>query len=560
MPDLSSNWSACYLKLSTLSAALQQAHTADQLQSCLQLSREINTQLQQLLDENPGAAIAQLSIIVASKFEKSRIEANSAIVSRAIKCWVLLALWSRLKHWPKARRDILGGCALLASCSLGRSKRPAALQLAALLKSQQSGGIFTAVLAGTYHQQQQRHSWQVHHDSPLLTLALDIAEQLHPTDHNVCALEQVLALKINSSNNEFELAQLALLAQLAPTLYLTGRIAVDALERYWLLCHADGMAYQALQYWPERQEVAEQLCSQSLSELQLLAPARLALDSWLTKIHIKAFAEQQIPTPSNLIANSLLTKLSYHDFEAQLKLVEKHPILVQFLLDNASESNRRQTLVHRLRHALAIFGQEQLPFAVARAEVLHYLQLQSSTQHGWLMQLQHTLQFSVQTLGRFLPKPISVQQAGLIAVCCSAPLWHHPSLQAVPLSKMQQGQLLLGQLCQQYLLEPVRSQRLSAALLKHYQLDDWANAVLCQYQQQPTEPLMSYQHLLGLFLRLCWQLTFSVFCYPSAQQSSQQLLQAAAKYLPLPQQQLSYWQQELLHCQQLYYPLDTLPS
>lgn len=550
MPDLSSNWSACYLKVSTFSAALQQADTADKLQSCLQLSREINTQLQQLLDENPGAAVAQLSIIVAS----------SAIASRAIKCWLLLALWSRIKHWPRTRRDILGVCALLASCSLGRNKRPAALQLAALLKNQQSGGIFTAVLAGTYHQQQKRHSWQVHQDSPLLTLALDIAEQLHPDDNNARALELVLANKITASDNEFELAQLTLLAQLAPSLYLAGRLAIDPLERYWLLCHADGIAYQALQYWPEQQKVADQLASQPLSELQVLAPTHFALGSWLTKIHINPFADQQIPTPSNLITNSLLSKLSYHDFEAQLKLVEKHPILVQFLLDNASESNRKQTMVHRLRHALAIFGQEQLPFAVARAEVLQYLQLQSSTQHSWLLQLQHTLHFCVQMLGRFLPKPISMQQAGLIAVCCSAPLWHHPSLQAVPLSKMKQEQLLLGQLCQQYLLEPVRSQRLSAALLKHYQLDDWANAVLCQYQQHPAEHHMSYQQLLGLFLRLCWQLTFSVFCYPSAQQNSQQLLNAAAKYLPLPEQQLSYWQHELLNCQQLYYPLDTLPS
>lgn len=547
MPDLSSNWLACYQQLATLIETLQHAHSAEQLQSGLQLSREINTQLQQLIDNNPGAAIAQLSIIEPQ---------TSAIASRAIKCWVLLAFWSRLKHWPKARRDILGGCALLASCSLGRSKRPAALQLAALLKSQQSGGIITAVLAGTFHQQQKRHSWQVHQDSPLLTLALDIAEQLHPDDNNAIALEQVLAFKISTSNNEFELAQLNILAQLAPTLYLSGRIAVDSLARHWLLCHADGHAYQALQYWPEQQKIAEHLSAQPLAELQVLAPVKLPLGTWLTKIHIKPFTEQQIPTPSSLIANSILTKLSYHDFEAQLKLVEKHPILVQFLLDNASESNRKQTLVHRLRHALAIFGQEQLPLALARAEVLHYLQLQSSTQHGWLLQLQHTLQFCIQTLGAYLPKPVSLQQAGLIAVCCSTPLWHHPSLQAVPLSKMQQDQLLLGQLCQHYLLEPVRSQRLSAALLKHYQLDDWANAVLCQYQQQPAEQLMSYRELLGLFLRLCWQLTFSVFCYPSAQQSSQQLLALAAKYLPLPQQELRYWQQELLNCQQLYYPLE----
>ncbi|GHG64756.1 hypothetical protein GCM10010919_11580 [Alishewanella longhuensis] len=551
MPDLLNNWLICYQQLSTLSAALQQADTAEQLQGCLQLSREINTKLQQLVDENPGMAIAQLSIIESN---------TTTAISQAIKCWVLLAFWSRLKHWPNARRDIIGGCALLAACTIKHSKRPAALQLAALLKNQQSGGIFTAVLAGTYHQQQKRFSWQVHQDSPLLTLALDIAEQLQPDDNSARALEQVLAFKISNSTDEFELAQLNILAQLAPTLYLSGRLAIDQLERYWLLCHADGQAYQALQYWPEQEKISDHLSAKPLAELNLLPPARLALGSWLSKIHIKPLATQKIPTPSSLIANSILTKLSYHDFDAQLKLVEKHPILVQFLLDNASESNRRQTLIHRLRHALAIFGQEQLPLAVARAEVLQYLQLQSSTQHAWLSQLQHTLQFSIQLVGRYLPQPLNLQQAGLIAACCSAPLWHHPSLQAVPLSKMQQNQLLLGQLCQSYLLEPVRSQRLSAALLKHYQLDDWAVAVLSQYQQPQPGQVMSYRQILGVFLHLCWQLTFSVFCYPSAQQSSKQLLRLAAQYLPLPQQPLDYWQQELLNCQQLYYPLDSQPA
>lgn len=547
MPDLSSNWLACYQQLSTLISSLEQTNQVAQLQDCLQRSKDINTTLQQLVDENPGAALAQLSIIATGM---------PATVSRAVKCAVLVALWSRLKHWPRARRDILGCCALLAICSPKQGKRPAALQLAARLKNQQSGGIFTTILAGTYHQQQKRHSWQVHQDSPLLTLALEISEQLHTDDNQAAPLEQVLASVIQSSASEFALAQLNILAQLAPSLYLVGRIGVDPLERYWLLCHADGQAYQALQYWPAEQKIAEQLSAQPLTELQLLPPKELALTSWLKKTQTVPFAEQQTPTPSSLIANSILTKLSYHDFEAQLKLVEKHPILVQFLLDNASESNRKQTLIHRLRHALAIFGQEQLPLAVARAEVLQYLQLQSSTQHAWLLQLQHTLQFSIQTLGRYLPKPISVQQAGLIAVCCSAPLWHHPSLQAVPLSKMKQDQLLLGQLCQSYLLEPVRSQRLSAALLKHYQLDDWAIAVLHQYQQPAAGQSLSYRELLGLFLQLCWQLTFSVFCYPSAQQSSQQIFQRIAQYLPLPQLQLDYWQQELLNCNQLYYPLE----
>lgn len=551
MPDLVSNWLSCYQQLANLVIALQQAKTAEQLQHCLQLSKEINTQLQQLADEHLAAAVAQLCFTAKE---------TDPQIARAIKSWTLLALWSRLQQWPKARRDILGGCVLLASCTTALSKQPAALQLAALLKSQQSGGVYTSVLAGTYHQQQKRLVWQVHQDSPLLTLALKITAQLLPDNHQTNALEQVFADNISQLNDEFSLSQLNLLAQLAPSLYVIGRVAIDAEQRHWLVCYADADQVQALLYWPEQQKIAEQLTPLYLTELQMLPPAILPLTSWLTKTAMPAIYEQVIPTPSSLIANSLLTKLSYHDFEAQLRLVEKHPVLIPFLLDNASSSNRRQTLVHRLRHALAMFGQEQLPYAIARAEVLHYLQLQNTTQHRWLLQLQHSLQFSITLLGRYLPKPISAQQAGLIAACCSTPLWHHPSLQAVPLSKMQQNQLLLGQLCQQYLLEPVRSQRLSAALLKHYQLDEWAFAVLCQYQQPKAGHTLSYHELLGVLLRLCWQLTFSVFCYPSAQQSSQQLLQRVAEYLPLPQQALHYWQHELLHCQQLYYPLTNEPD
>lgn len=546
MPDQSINWLRCYQQLVPLTTLLQQAQTTEQFQAALQLGRELNSQLQHIADDNLAAAIAQLSIIQPDE---------PATASRAIKGWVLLALWSRLKHWPKARRDTLGICVLLASCAPVQNKAPTALQLAARLKSQQSGGIFTTVLAGTFHQLQKRHAWQVHHDSPLLTLALELAQQLQAENATATALEQVLAAKINESNDEFVLEQLNLLAQLAPALYLCGRLATDMQQRYWLLCHADGPDYQALQYWPEQQRLAEQLSARPLAELTIQPPAKLLQQHWLAKVHIAPLPEQIIPTPNSLLQHSILPKLSHHDLDAQLALVEKQPILVQFLLDNASESNRQHTLVNRLRHALAIFGQEQLPLAVARAELLQYLQLQGSNQHGWLLQLQHTLHYCLQRLGQHLPQPLTTQQAGLIAACCSAPLWHHPSLQAVPLSKTQHSQLLLGQLCQQYLLEPVRSQRLSAALLQHYRLEVWADAALLQYQQHATEQNWTQPEQLGLFLRLCWQLTFSVFCYPSAQQSSQKLLQLAGTVLSLPQVQLAYWQQELLNCQALYYPL-----
>lgn len=547
MPVENLDWLQAHQQLSAISSLLQQANSAEHFQNAIQKCRQLNNQLQSLTDDNPGSAVAQLSFA---------FDSIPRATSRTIKSWVLLALWSRLKHWPKSRRDTLGCCLLLASYQAPENKTLGPLRLAANLKKQQIGGLFTTVLAGTFHQQQKRHPWQVHRDSPLVTLAIELGQLLCPDDGPLQALEQVVATRITYTTEEYELAELTLLAHLAPDIYLCGRLAVDTLSRHWLLCHADGEHYQALQFWPEQQELTEHLSAQPLDSLTIMPPSTLATQQWLAKITIPPFDEQVIPTPSSLLANSVLEKLRHNDLKAQLKLLEKHPLLVQILLDIASDSNRKQTLIHRLRHALAIFGQEQLPFAIARAELLQYLQLQASNQHSWLLQLQHTLHYCLMMLGRFLPQPLSLQQAGLIATCCSAPLWHHPTLQAVPLSKMQQEQLLLGQLCQQYLIEPVRSQRLSAALLKHYHLPLWAEAVLSQYQQPVAMNNKKPRELAGLFLRLCWQLTFNVFCYPSNEQISQKLLNILARDLALPSSDSSFWQQELLNAPSLYYPLD----
>lgn len=547
MPDLSTKWLTCYQQLSALGTRLHQAQSSEELQKALQLAREANDTLQKLIDKSIGAAIAQLALIEPT---------TPTTTGRAIKSWVLGALWSRLKHWPQARRDMLGICVLLAACATPPTQAPAALKLAATLKKHQCGGIITTLLAGTFHNKQKRHKWQVHQDSPLLTLVLEIGQQLQPLQGEAPALEHVLAERICTSADEFELEQYDLLAQLAPTLYHIGRVAVDSQGKYWLLCAAEEDGYQALQYWPEQEQLAEHLALQTLEELAILPPVKLALNGWLNKIQRQSLTQPQLPTPNSLLQNSLYAKLSHYDFDAQLQLVEKQPTLTHFILENASDSNRQQRPVQRLRHALAIFGQEQLPLAVARAELAEYLQLQGSTQHAWLIQLQHVLHFCLHTLGRGLPIPINWQLAGVIASCCSAPLWHHPSLHAVPLSKMQQNKLLLGQLCQHFLLEPLRCQRLSAALLHHYRLNDWAGAVLRQYQQPAIGARLTHHETLGLFLRFCWQLTFSVFCDAETTRPDQQLLVMLSDVLSLPKQNIADWQQELLHCQQLFYPLD----
>lgn len=546
MSAVSVNWLRCYQQLQRLAQQLTSARDAEQLHACIRFASELNTELQQLIEQQPGAAVAQLGIIPADLALSS---------TRALKSWVLLALWSRLKHWPVARRDALAVSALLAACSEEPDKAPAALRLASKLKKFQIGGLTTNLLAGCYHQLQQRRRWQVHHDSPLLTLALQLSQQLQPEPSKALALSDVIGQLLLSSQDEHIFSELNQLAQLAPHLYWCGRLAQDTVGRVWVICQLDVTDCVTLQYWPEQQRFATEVNKSARQDLQLLPPRLMLPQHWLDRVQIPALSSRSISTPKYLLAHSVLQKLHYQDLDAQVKLLEKQPLLAQYLLDNASSSNRKQTLVNRLRHALAIFGQDQLPLAVARAELLQYLQLQVYNQHAFLQALQHTFRHALLLLGRSQSPAISPQQAGVLAACCAAPLWHHPSLSAVPTSRCTAQGWLLPHLAQQYLLEPVRSQRLTAALLQHYQLPLWAEAALCQYI--PTnQSSYSTREQHGLLLRLSWQLTFSLFSYPQQQTGSEALLQALTPVLQLVPQSLADWQQQLLAAASPHCPLD----
>lgn len=546
MSPISVNWLRAYQQLQRLSQLLAQAQDAAALQSCIKLTFELNTELQQLATQQLGAAMAQLAILPADL---------ALAPSRALKSWVLLTLWSKLKHWPAARRDAIAVSALLAGCSDEAHKIPAALRLAAKLKKLHIGGLTTNLLAGCYHTTQKRRPWQVHHDSPLLTLALQLGQQLQQSEQLGKALDQIVVELILHSTDETVLAELNQLVQLGPALFYCGRLALDSVGRHWLIFQRDAHDCLALQYWPEQQRFATEGHRLAVTELQLLAPARLLPQHWLDRIQIQALPNRAIPTPKDLLEHSLLQKLDYQDLDAQVRLLEKQPILVQYLLDNASNSNRKQTLVNRIRHALAIFGQNQLPLAVAHAELMQYLQLQANSQHPFLSALQEVFKQSLLLLGHFLPQPINSQQAGVIAACCSAPLWHHPSLNAVPVSRSTTQCWLLPELAQQYLLEPVRSQRLSAALLQHYQLPLWAEAVLQQYRPAELPHTNTREHY-GLVLRLCWQLTFSLYLYPVSQTVTATLLQRVTPVLQLPPQTLAEWQQQLVTLAEPVCPLD----
>lgn len=543
------SWQQSYQQLDMLSAAINTAKDAESLLNAIQLAREINRDLQQLFDRDHTWAIAQLSVINTAATISAR---------RTMKCWLLLTLWSRLKHWPNARRDALRLSAILAGSYQSSVQVPSALALAALLKKVQTGGLLTTILAGTYHKVQKRTLWQVHPDSPLLTLALTLVQALQHNNGSTLPLKDVIAQQIISSTEDDVLAALNILASLAPALYLCGRIAEDALGRVWFICKVDNGQCHAMQYWPEQARFADTLSVHEIANLQLLPPLEMHELTNLRHVVFPALAVAEIPTPNMLFKRSLLPRLRQNDLTEQIQLLEPHQQIVHFLLDNASESNRQQTLINRLRHALAMFGQTQAPYAVARAELAHYLTLQASNQHPWLLQLQQTLHFAINLISQRLDLSefsLSHQEAGLLAACCSAPLWHHPTLQAVPLSKLQQHELVLGQLCQHYLLEPVRSQRLTAALLQHYGIAGWADAAIRQYQLLPTNQSWPLANQRGLFLRLCWQLTFSVFCYPSSQQHTQKLLQLAHQVLRLPETSILSLQADMLDCPALFYPL-----
>lgn len=546
MSTVSVNWLRCYQQLQQLTLQLANATNAEQLHSCIRFASELNTKLQQLTDQQLGAAIAQLNITPADM---------ALAPIRALKSWVLLALWSRLKYWPNTRRDALAVSVLLAAAMGESGKAPAALLLATKLKKLQIGGLTTNLLAGCYHLLQQRQRWQVHHDSPLLTLALQLGQYLQPKHTTAAALSDVLADIIRSSTDEQVLSEVNQLAQLAPHIFWCGRLAQDPLGRYWVVCQLEMAHCVSLQYWPDHSRFATEAQKLACQELVLLPPNLMLPQHWLDRVHIPALASRNIPTPKLLLEHSVLHKLDYQDLDAQVKLLEKQPLLAQFILENASTSNRKQTLVNRLRHALALFGQEQLPLAVARAELLQYLQQQGYGQHSFLLALQHTLRHTLILLGRYHTPAISSQQAGVLAACCAAPLWHHPSLSAVPTSRCTTQGWLLPQLAQQYLLEPVRSQRLTAALLQHYLHPIWAEAALCQYL--PTQQSSySQRERYGLFLRLSWQLTFSVFSYPQQQRNSELLLHALTPILQLPSQSLADWQQQLLTVSSPHCPLD----
>lgn len=540
------NWLTCYQQLTKLSALLQETELSNILPQVFRHANELNLQLHQLCEQSPAAAIAQLSIAPVDV---------PLLVKQAIKSWVLLAIWARLKHWPPVRRDAICIAALLA-CSLpSRDNIPAALRLANTLKKLQTGGLTTTLLAGTWHTLQHKLPWQVHRDSPLLTLAIQLGQQLQPADNKMALLADLMATHWLAGKDEQALLELDQLAQLAPYLHVLGRQVTDATGRTWLICQWQGTECQALLYRAEQQQCGTEIHTLPTEGLQWLPAQPMLPQHWLDRLSMPALPLTLIPTPKWLVEHSIVAKILAQDLDAQVRILEHEPLICQYILDNASSSNRRQTIVSRLRHALAIFGQNQLPDAVAQAEVLQYLQRQANSQHQVLLQLQQVFRHSLFLLGESLAQPFNAQQAGLIAACCSAPLWHHPSIQAVPLSRTTAQGWLLAELTQHYLLEPVKSQRLSAALLHHYQHAIWAEAVLLQYQPpgQSTPPL---RHSYGLLMRLAWQLTFSIFNYPKLQSTSTTLCQQLAQVLHLPEPTLSAWQMRLVEYANPYCPLD----
>lgn len=539
------SWSDSYKLITQLLQRISNSASAAELQQALQQSKIIQKQLQRLLWQNPAAAVAHLSL------STPQLPLNTA---RALKSWILLAFLTRLQAWPKVRQDRLGICLLLA-CSSPQSnnKLPAAFQLAKQINTMAPDHIYANILSGCFHTKQQRQRWQVHPDSPLLTLTLELGKTLQPAVDTARSIEQVLSHKLCHTNDEFVITQLRQLAKLAPDLYLCGRVATDLEEQHWLLCQPQDEQWLALQYFPDSDKLSTQLQALPLAELTIQAPIQLSTTDWLQHTHLSWQAPAVPQTLQARLQHNLVQTVQHASLNTQLELLEEEPTITQLVLQFAQQSNRQHLTVNRLRHALAIFGQEQLPLVLAQAELQHYLQTQGNPYHLWLLQLHKVLQQSLYILSQQLTQPLTLQQAGLLAFCCSAPLWHDPALFNVSYSRQQQGQLRLAKLCQVFLQHPTYSKRLSATLLQYYQLSDWTAALLPSSSTHLTSTIAMQQAML---LRLSWQLTFCCYCAPNKEAETTQLLQHAAPILSLPSDSLAYWQEILASSALLFYPLN----
>lgn len=539
------SWPDSYPLITQLLQRISNVASAKELQQALQQSKSIQHQLQLLLWQNPAAAVAHLSLSIPQL---------PLATARALKSWILLALLARLHAWPKVRQDRLGVCLLLACSSpQPHNKLPAALQLAKQINAIAPDHSYANILSGCFHTKQQRRRWQVHPDSPLLTLALELGKTLQPAADTAACLQHLLAHKLCHTNDEFVIQQLKQLALLAPDLYLCGRVAIDRDEQHWLLCQAQDEQWLALPYHPDNGKLSTQLHTLPRADLTIQPPVQLYTGDWLQHTHLSWQAAARPQMLRERLQHNLVQSIQYASLTTQLERLEQEPAITQLLLQYAQQSNRQHLTVNRLRHALAIFGQEQFPQVLAQAELQHYLQTQGNPFHLWLLQLQKVLQQCLYTLSQQLAQPLTLQQSGLLAFCCSAPLWHNPALFNLSYSRHQQGQLRLTKLCQAFLRHPTYSKRLSATLLQYYQLADWATVLLSGNNASSTDEVTT-QHTL--ILHLSWQLAFCCYCYPNNTTETTQLLLKAAPILSLPSASLTYWQETLASSALLFYPLN----
>lgn len=539
------SWPDSYQLITQLLQRISNVTSATELQQTLQQSKIIQNQLQLLMWQNPAAAVAHLSLAIP------QLPLSTA---RALKSWILLALWARLHAWPKVRQDRLGVCLLLACSTPQRhNKLPAALQWAKQIDTVAPDHSYANILSGCFHTQQQRQLWQVHPDSPLLTLALELGKALQPAANTAACLEKTLARKLCYTNDEFVIQQLKKLVELAPDLYLCGRVATDLDEQYWLLCQAQDEQWLALRYFPDSGKLSSQLQALPRAELTIQSPAQLDTTEWLQHTRLSWQAPAMPQTLRARLQHNLVQTVQHAALTTQLELLEQESAITQLLLQYAQQSNRQHLTVNRLRHALAMFGQTQLPQVLAQAELQHYLQTQGNPFHLWLLQLQKVLQHCLYTLSQQLAQPLTLQQSGLLALCCCVPLWHDPALFNVSYSRQQQGQLRLAKLCQAFLNHPTYCKKLSATLLQYYQFSDWA-AVLLPSRNTSAPNMLTKQRTL--LLRLSWQLAFCCYCSPEKTTDTTQLLLEAAPILSLPSDSLAYWQETAASSALLFYPLN----
>ncbi len=534
----------------------QQSPVPLAIDSALQQADKLIEQWLNLAEHHPATIIAQLNLT------PRQLDLSAARLLKHLALGLFFA-WSY--GWQVGRsKQLLQALILPGAFSLQASSSQHATLLAAkALQQFNKQHPLLPLLLSACHTKPQT-AWQLHPDGSLLQLLNQLALLLLPTAGSPLSLEQLFASPTLNQPQVIATHWFGILQQLANSKALPGRFAKSAgregqSQHYWFIC---GVVSQpdmlpselyTRQFDPATKTISANVLQQPLAELKLLNPQYFRDPDWLTLLEPDPEVLLQ-PSAVDLqqsLAQSLYTQISALSLNAQVEVLQRQPLVSQFLLNAAQQISRQQLPVNRLRHAISMLGQEALSDWLAQAELHQYCTHLAHPHHSWLEQLQQCLQQALLLLSEQMQQPIAQSQTGLIARCATLSLWQQSTTANIALGRHALGQLLLGQLIQQHIWQAADYPELASQLLSHYQQPQWSSAIQGWHKKPPAK--------LTVLLRLSWQLSLAVFC--ASEQNQQRLailLPVASAHLGLPLQPAEFWQQQLMAASHCYYPLPAL--